>query len=497
MLTNGDTPGGRIGPITYRPGSGLAIVGPNVVLFLPEPADHPVLDVVADLVFSASLNAAAEVTLAVMSADLPTLPPFVLLVHEPDGYRVVARGDIAIELDHAGAVTQLDPSTFSVVLEHRSTIVPDAIRLGAIPDHGLFNIGGVGIVPADGLLIGGSPTRGPWSRGRGAGAKAFDRTGGGRAFDQGYFPGTDPVETDDEPAYSSDFDIDADLDLPIDPDFEIDPCLQTDPDLDLDDGPLVAVADLFGTPAIPAAAGTVGASAAELRPDRDLVDAPMSLSTSEEDRTSPVARSAPEESPPAAVGGDLGPVAVPNATNMPSKTEIDRLREQLRSDVAAAGHATPHASASLVRGRGCPNGHLNEFTDATCRQCGEPIPFDAVTTTGPRPRLGRLEFDNGQVVNLDRPVVIGRNPPSDHVVGGETANPVTVTDIDMRISSFHVRVYFEGWNVVAENPGSTNTTWVSLPTGQRAELKRGQPMVIRPGTTVTLADRRSFTFLIP
>lgn len=457
-------------------------------MFLPDPMDHPALDEVAALIRSGATTIATDVTRAVLGSDLSMIPSFVLVVVDQGNWQIVARGSVLVNLDHGGDVTTLDPSVFGVVLEHHPDVMPDAVRVGDFPVHDMFRIDGVGIVPADGLVIGAVTEVGTWSDGRDAVQEVFERAE--RSIVSAADDGTPPGGSEDSAFGQSPFEVS----LPElrsvgkfeGPEFERSESGvgAEDAEADQDDGPLTGIADLFGTPA-----GQTESDVANGRPMSDHDDA----------TTSPVPGTAAMFEPSAVGVGPspLASVAIPNATNMPSKTEIDRLREQLKADMAQAGYATPHASASLVRGRGCVNGHLNELTDAVCRQCGQPIPFGAATTTGPRPRLGRLEFDNGQVVNLDRPVVIGRNPPTDHVVGGETANPVTVTDIDMRISSFHVRLYFEGWNVVVENPGSTNSTWVSVPGGHRIELRRGQPISIRPGATVTMADRRSFTFLVP
>jgi len=112
----------------------------------------------------------------------------------------------------------------------------------------------------------------------------------------------------------------------------------------------------------------------------------------------------------------------------------------------------------------------------------------------PRPILGRLVFSNGDVVTLDRGLVLGRSPllPPGH--SGEQPNLVKLNDPTLEISSQHLEVRLDHWFVLVIDLGSTNGTFVTLPGQQPMRLRPGVQQPIERGMVVSLADVLTFTF---
>ncbi len=99
-----------------------------------------------------------------------------------------------------------------------------------------------------------------------------------------------------------------------------------------------------------------------------------------------------------------------------------------------------------------------------------------------------LELSTGQVVELDRPVLIGRAPESSRFTFGETPRLVTVPSPQQDISRTHVEIKLEGDNVLVTDLRSTNGTVVVLPGSPPRRLHPGESMPVPHGTVVDLGD---------
>lgn len=145
----------------------------------------------------------------------------------------------------------------------------------------------------------------------------------------------------------------------------------------------------------------------------------------------------------------------------------------------------------------CPAGHANPPSEACCRRCAAALPPDPVVVS--RPALGELRLSAGDVISLDRDVVMGRNPKADFAGtdGEERPHIVKLTSADGDISRTHLRVTLDGWHVLVTDLNSTNGTLVTLPGRETEQLRPGHPMPIKPGTVVTLADGIDFRYEVP
>ncbi|WP_022883045.1 FHA domain-containing protein [Gryllotalpicola ginsengisoli] len=98
----------------------------------------------------------------------------------------------------------------------------------------------------------------------------------------------------------------------------------------------------------------------------------------------------------------------------------------------------------------------------------------------------RLEFADGAVEELDRPVIVGRAPSASKVAGNQVPRLLTVGAGDPDISRSHVRFTVEGGTVVITDLNSRNGTLMTLPGRPAQRLRGGEPASALAGTVVDL-----------
>jgi hypothetical protein len=142
----------------------------------------------------------------------------------------------------------------------------------------------------------------------------------------------------------------------------------------------------------------------------------------------------------------------------------------------------------------CPAGHTSPPHSGTCRLCGREIPPQQPFQTA-RPPLGVLRLPTGDVVTLDRGVLLGRSPKVNaELEAAARPHLVRVTSPQNDISRNHVELVLEGWHVLIRDLGSTNGTTVTLPGQLPVRLRPSDQQVLEPGTVITLADEVAITY---
>ncbi len=166
--------------------------------------------------------------------------------------------------------------------------------------------------------------------------------------------------------------------------------------------------------------------------------------------------------------------------------------EGLLADVRGA--ESTDGRGALVDAKLCPAGHPNPPTAATCGVCGEFLsPGSQAVVHVPRPSLGRLQLDDGELVELDQELLLGRNPDRD--TDPSRARMGRVKTLGEKVSRTHLEVRFQGWDVLVADCGSTNGTFVvPHPGGQVAAVETDRPQMVEPGAVVYFGSR-SFTVL--
>jgi len=107
----------------------------------------------------------------------------------------------------------------------------------------------------------------------------------------------------------------------------------------------------------------------------------------------------------------------------------------------------------------------------------------------PRPPApGRIRVSTGQVLLLDRTVVIGRRPRSTRVSGTDLPHLVAVDSPQQDISRSHVELRVEGESIVATDLRTTNGTTLLRAGSDPVRLHPGEATVVIPGDVLDLGD---------
>jgi hypothetical protein len=183
---------------------------------------------------------------------------------------------------------------------------------------------------------------------------------------------------------------------------------------------------------------------------------------------------------------ELIPEPVPELTPPPVTPE------PVPAPIAAESPAAVIHSGPPVHAVVCPLGHLSPPYAPQCRVCGTAVPPQEPFVTS-RPSLGLLRLSTGEVVPLDRTVVLGRNPRTEDT-GPSGPLIVTVPSPNKDISRSHVEVRLEDWNVLVTDLGSTNGTTVTVPGHPPVRLRANEPMPIESQTEVNIADEVVFRY---
>jgi FHA domain len=143
---------------------------------------------------------------------------------------------------------------------------------------------------------------------------------------------------------------------------------------------------------------------------------------------------------------------------------------------AVAEPAPEATNSETVLALVCPSGHPNRPHREACRQCGAVLSA-GFTQTVPRPSLGLIRSSTGEVVPLTGPVLIGRSPRAARFQG--TVSPKLLSLPYQHISSTHLEVRMEGWNVFAVDLNSMNGAYLR---------RRDEPPVRVTHVPLMLAD---------
>lgn len=109
-------------------------------------------------------------------------------------------------------------------------------------------------------------------------------------------------------------------------------------------------------------------------------------------------------------------------------------------------------------------------------------------TGGPAPvAVLRIRLDDGRDFQLDRSVLVGRNPVGQ--AGEQHAQLLAVDDPGRSISKTHLHLLTDGAGIWVTDRQSTNGSAVTTPDGLRTPLVPGVPTFVTPGSSVHFGDR--------
>jgi uncharacterized RDD family membrane protein YckC len=109
-------------------------------------------------------------------------------------------------------------------------------------------------------------------------------------------------------------------------------------------------------------------------------------------------------------------------------------------------------------------------------------------STGPaQVAVLRIRLDDGRDFQLDRSVLVGRNPVGQ--AGEQHAQLLAVDDPGRSISKTHLHLLTDGGGIWVTDRNSTNGSAVTTPDGLRTPLVPGVPSFVTPGSSVHFGDR--------
>jgi hypothetical protein len=271
--------------------------------------------------------------------------------------------------------------------------------------------------------------------------------------------------------------------------------------LPLRDGIAPAAAVWIGEPA---AAPAPTAAPAPAAADTPAAAAPAPPAPSEPVQPHSVAEVhdlAAPAAPPAPAAAPLMPPPAPAVAATASGPEPEKPVTTRVIDVPAPVEAMPEldddVEATIISGAGSApedagdsDGETISLAEARAlRAAGKLPPLAPPLAPAPPPRAaGRLHISNGQVVALDRAVVIGRRPHSTRVSGADLPQLVAVDSPGQDISRNHLEVRVEGDSILATDLDTTNGTTLLRPGAQPVRLHPGERTMVLPGDVLDLGD---------
>ncbi|UPL14625.1 FHA domain-containing protein [Microbacterium galbinum] len=230
-------------------------------------------------------------------------------------------------------------------------------------------------------------------------------------------------------------------------------------------------------------------------PDAPVPDAPVA-----EPPVAPVTEEIPEQS------SDSAPLPViEDATLVPTEDTItpddDDIFDQL---FGATVHTAPApADAPLVPPLPAQGDHDGATISAAELRALRQQPASAdetptavlpVAGASDGPTIGRLRVSSGQVVELDRTVIIGRRPRSTRASGASLPHLIAVESPQQDISRSHLEVRPEGDTVVVIDLHTTNGSTLLRPGADPVRLHPGEQTLVLTGDVVDLGDGITVAF---
>ena len=145
-----------------------------------------------------------------------------------------------------------------------------------------------------------------------------------------------------------------------------------------------------------------------------------------------------------------------------------------------------HGALDTVLAVSCPTGHLTPADSKVCRVCRQPVAPQEPRRV-PRPTLGGLRLPTGEVVPLDRGVVLGRKPaPLED--SSDWPHLVHLPSDHTFVSRMHLHIELDGWNVLARDLDSRGGTMLTMPGREPERMRAREAYVLEPGSSLDLAE---------
>lgn len=206
----------------------------------------------------------------------------------------------------------------------------------------------------------------------------------------------------------------------------------------------------------------------------------------------------------AAVGGEAGEDDDDHDGHTVMSSAIADLKAAASGPSAPKFSVPANPNAPKILAVTCENGHANPTARENCRECGSALSAEA--ELAPRPSLGRMVVTSGaatggatgvrggQVVELDRPVIVGRRPRTNNTSADQMPRLVTVSSPQQDISRSHTEISLEDWHVLVTDLATTNGTTLLRPGQPPRRLHPNEKELVSDGDVVDLGDGVTLTF---
>lgn len=437
--------------IVYRPGSWQVVVEKSGVIAVPA-------DTVADRVYRLSemlqegTPALTEVIDALADGSITSLGSFAVALDGADGVRFAVRGPVHVRIAgvaEGGQVSGADVTTWS------ERFVTDSrgfeLSLGEIDGTDEYPIRS-GVVLASAVRV-------------------------GEAADAPTPPASVPAPIDVDAATNR---ADAEASIPA---------------LSVPEAPEVAVLDAAATPAL------VTEPAVEPMPvtePLDQVDLDLDLDAAADDAASDQARNHETLLPSEFTYTPAAPASDSAAPEADAEDEAPSLADLFPEATVAATPAAvvPPATAPLAEGdHDGATISLAEARRLRAESSGPDAPTAVLPVVEPAAAgTGRVRVSSGQVVELDRTVIIGRRPRATRASGTSLPHLIAVESPQQDISRSHLEIRPEGDSVVVIDLHTTNGSTLLRPGADPMRLHPGEHTLVLDGDVVDLGDGITVSF---
>ncbi len=163
------------------------------------------------------------------------------------------------------------------------------------------------------------------------------------------------------------------------------------------------------------------------------------------------------------------------------------------SPVSASSPGEPDA-IRIVLSAVCPQGHPNPTNYTACRVCGAELNRPAKSVACPP--LGYVVTSGGESIELNRPLLVGRNPVADDVtsVAEVPMRALTVASPNQLVSRNHILIDLDAWSVLAQDLGNCNGTVLNRQNEAPVRLSSATPVLLRSGDVLDLGDGQTLAF---
>lgn len=171
--------------------------------------------------------------------------------------------------------------------------------------------------------------------------------------------------------------------------------------------------------------------------------------------------------------------------------------EEAEAGAQSAGAASTDAAAPLTTPTllGDHDGETIAVAELRAVRDAERQKLESTDQVPPRrPSQGRIRLSTGRVVELDRPVVVGRRPRSTRASGAELPILVAVESPEQDISRSHLEVRAEGEHVLVTDLDTTNGSVLLRGGSEPVRLHPGEPTMVVSGDAVDIGDGVVLTF---